>query len=180
MAANNEANLQQLWNATDASVKDAFIKSYGLHPVPLNRGVELYKYSGATPYSAKHSAWSPWWSLVDGPEIKLKDGRSERPPTFNQMFERARRLKVSDVRMTRVRSAVMDEWNDLDHLWVVNLTVAAWGYFGRNSGLKTTAKNPDRANLYNIGGNYQVWIPALGRDDLHLVRDEARSGTGKI
>ncbi|HEY8747137.1 MAG TPA: hypothetical protein VIM11_04135 [Tepidisphaeraceae bacterium] len=179
MAVRSRKDLENIWSSAPKSIVAAFLKSYGIHPNELPAGTELYKYSGRNPYNSSDRFWSPWWSLVRGPGMKLNSGEIVLPPTLDDQIARAKRLGVSDVRLARVRSAVKHEWNDLTGLWVVRLTSDTWGMFGRNSGLPTTDRDPDQKNVFNIGGNYQIYLPKLVYDNLTTVARGTRSDTGR-
>jgi hypothetical protein len=57
----------------------------------------------------------------------------------------------------------------MERLVAIELILGAWGYIGKSSG---QLEDKTVANVYLIGGEYQVWIPGLTRDgvrEMHLV-----------
>ena len=72
------------------------------------------------------------------------------------------------------------EWNDLNTLFLVYLTVSTWAMFGQNSGLGISESDKTVSNVFYIGGNFQVYVPRLARTDLQIL-GALRSGieTGK-
>jgi hypothetical protein len=181
MAITNASDLIKFWHAeVSASEKAGFNSRFGLHPTELKAGTELYKYSKSFPYTENRGRWSPWWHFRKTQRIPLTNGSSQSIPGLGDHLQRAESLGVSDVRLARVRSSVTHEWNDLHTLFLVYLTVSAWAMFGQNSGLGISETDQNVSNVFYIGGNFQIYIPRLARDDLHSL-GAFRSGvdTGK-
>jgi hypothetical protein len=170
MAITSASDLVKFWDAeVSASEKAAFNTRFGLHPTELRAGTELYKYSKNFPYTEDRGRWSPWWHFRKAQRVLLNNGTTQTVPGFGDQLQRAENLAVSDVRFARVRSSVKNEWNDLQTIFIAYLTVSAWAIFGQNSGLGMSESDQSTSNVFYIGGNFQVYIPKLVRDDLHSL-----------
>jgi hypothetical protein len=102
--------------------------------------------------------WLPWKSFkVEGQEVPgfkelrmryaNKDGSVGRPQEF-----------------ARSRNAVTEQWNAMNSILKVQLEVAVWGFVGLTSSQRAfqDPKKPnDLANVFLIGGDYQLCIPNL-------------------
>ena len=76
MPTEDRSELLDSWEANvPQSEKDGVRKSFGMHPVLLRNGLELYKYSGTTPDLSNKGSWSPCWILRRSLSIKLSDGK---------------------------------------------------------------------------------------------------------
>ena len=170
MAITSALDLIRLWDAeVSASEKAAFNTKFGWHPIELKSGTELYKYSTNFPYAEDRGRWSPWWHFRKAQRVVLSNGTTRTVPSFGDQLQRAENLSVSDVRFARVRSAVKNEWNGLNTIFIAYLTVSAWAIFGQNSGLGMSESDQSASKVFYIGGNFQVYIPRLVRDDLHSL-----------
>jgi hypothetical protein len=69
-------------------------------------------------------------------------------------------LGVSAKQFSRARNAVTLEWNSMENLLIVSLTVAAFGFFGMASHQRME-QDPSMSNVVWIGGATQLWIPNL-------------------
>jgi hypothetical protein len=181
MAITIVSDLIRFWDGgVSASEKAAFNPRFGLHPIQLEAGTELYKYSKSFPYSEERGRWSPWWHFRKARRVVLTNRGSQNIPGLGDHLQRAEQLGASDVRLARVRSSVTHEWNDLHTLFLVYLTASAWAMFGQNSGLGISESDQNVSNVFYIGGNFQVYVPRLTRTDLQIL-GALRSGieTGK-
>lgn len=180
MAIHSEQQLWDFWNTqVSPSEKTGFLASFGIHAVQLQQGTELYKYSQHDPYNATRGVWSPWWHFRRATVLSLTGGRSFTTPSLAGHLSTAESMNVSDTRLARVRSSVKDEWNDLTGLWIIRLTTAAWGLFGRNSGLGKSDTDLAAAKVSYIGGAYQIYIPKLARSEATVVSTSYALETGK-
>jgi hypothetical protein len=160
----------------------AFAAKFGMHPVKLTGGTELYKYSDSHPYSDKDQKWSAWWSARAGTQHVLEDGRKVSWTGLSARQTKAMNDGTSDVRQARVRSAVRDDWNSLQNLFIAVLqTEVAWAWFGRCSGQPVVTPDPNTSpKVFYIGGDYQYYIPELQRHELRILSASCGSDDGKL
>lgn len=97
---------------------------------------------------------TPWWSFVE--DRALVNGKKVDGLRQSQIY--AQRLGAQDSRYARTRSAVTQQWNQMTKPLVIELMKNVWGFIGKASG---QPEDKQMANVYLIGGAYQVWIPNL-------------------
>ena len=160
----------------------AFTAKFGMHPVKLTSGTELYKYSDSYPYIDKDQKWSAWWNARAGTQHVLDDGRKISWTGLSARLTKAMNDGPSDVRQARVRSAVRDDWNSLQNLFIAVLqTEVAWAWFGRCSGQPVVTPDPNTSpKVFYIGGDYQYYIPELQRHELRILSASCGSDDGKL
>jgi hypothetical protein len=180
MALTTKSDLWDFWDKkVTPDEKKGFRRSFGLHPIEMKSGTELFKYSTPYPFNSSRGLWSPWWNLRNAQNILLNNGRLHLCSGLGEHLSRADFPGGNPVRLARVRSAVKYEWNDLQTLFLVQLTVNAWGMFGQNAGLSVSTSDPKFANVFFIGGAYQVFVPQLLETDLSCFAALSGPDTGK-
>jgi hypothetical protein len=143
------------FDAVDASVRRAFLRPP--EKLLLATRSHLYKWTDA-PLN-QGGRISPWWSFVETTQLPsgvVADG-------FRVSEERAQRIGRTHREFARSRAAISGQFNNrLSQLLVIELSVAVWAFAGQASGQPEFARNqPELANVFLIGGAYQVWIPGL-------------------
>ena len=162
MALNEDLDFE---GGADATVKGAFIREKIMAKELLPTGTRLYKWT-QFPLAGKKGI-TPWWSFAD--ERRLESGIVI--PGIKQSEIYAERLKVSQKDFARAQSAVTKAWNQMDNLLMIVLLKPVWGFIGRASGqnFEEESVDPDKKNVFWIGGAYQVWIPNLTTDDVKEI-----------
>ena len=143
------------FDTVDASVKRAFLRPP--EKLQLSPRTHLYKWTDA-PFN-QGGRVSPWWSFVETTQLPsgaMADG-------FRVSEERAKRIGRTHRELARSRAAISGQFNNrLSNLLVIELSVPVWGFAGQASGQPEFARNqPELANVFLIGGAYQVWLPGL-------------------
>jgi hypothetical protein len=139
----------------DASVRRAFLRPP--EKLQLSPRTHLYKWTDGPLNQVGRI--SPWWSFVETTQLPsgaMVDG-------FRVAEERANRIGRTHREFARSRAAISGQFhNHLSNLLVIELSVAVWGFAGQASGQPEFALNqPELANVFLIGGTYQVWVPGL-------------------
>lgn len=160
----------------------AFTDKFGMHPVRLTAGTQLYKYSGPYPFDEKTHHWSPWWNARSGTQHTLADGRKIAWSGLSERLTKAMTGNFSEVRQARIRSAVKYNWNTMANLFIATLNAeVAWAWFGQCRGQRISdEQNPGYQNLYLIGGDYQYFIPGLQRHEIRILSAHCGSDEGKV
>jgi hypothetical protein len=143
------------FESIDATVKRAFLRP--AEKLLLSPRTRLYKWTDA-PLN-QGGRISPWWSFVETtplPSGIVADG-------YRVSEERAKRIGRTHRQFARSRAAISGQFNNrLSNLLVIELSVPVWGFAGQASGQPEFARDqPELANVFLIGGAYQVWVPGL-------------------
>jgi hypothetical protein len=143
------------WDTVDATVKRAFLRP--AERLLLSPRTHLYKWTDGPLNQAGRI--SPWWSFVETTQLPsgvMADG-------FRVSEERATRIGRTHREFARSRAAISGQFNNrLSNLLVIELSVPVWGFAGQASGQPEFARHqPELANVFLIGGAYQVWVPGL-------------------
>ena len=148
------------FESVDPSVKRAFLRTP--EKMLLTAPVRLYKWTNR-PLS-DGARITPWWSFVE--TTRLPSGAHAEG--FHVSEERAKRLGRSHREFSRSRAAISDQFdNTMATLLLVQIRQPVWGFAGQASGQREFADiQTDLANIFLIGGAYQVWVPNL---TLHYV-----------
>jgi len=112
-----ELNFDYVWNKASLEVKSAFIQGIP-KKVKLEKGFQLYKFTGFTNLDRV----SPWWSPVDPYEYDAG---------LNARIRLARMLGVTASALTRVVAAVAEDWNPLMYQLVVETTEPMYAFWGQ-------------------------------------------------
>jgi hypothetical protein len=154
------------------TVSDAF-KGGEAEKVLLSPGFVLYKFNDFnTPTAPGQKALSPWWSPF---EDYRHDGG------WVQRRKLAGHLGVTIREFGRVTSAVKENWNSLQYLLVITLSVEVWAFFGGfaqmariDAGSASKVKGGEgRGQTKNLpGGGTQFYIPDLTTDQVSSWRVE--------
>jgi hypothetical protein len=143
------------FDTVDASVKRAFLRPP--ERLRLSQRTHLYKWTDGP--LDQGGRVSPWWSFVE--TMQLPTGVVAEG--FRVSEEGARRIGRTHREFARSRAAISGQFNNrLSDLLVIELAVPVWGFAGQASGQPEFARNQsDLANVFLIGGAFQVWIPGL-------------------
>jgi len=141
------------FETVDAAVKRAFLRPP--EKLLLSTRTHLYKWTDSPLNKGGHI--SPWWSFVETTQLPsgvVADG-------FRTSEERAQRIGRTHRDFARSRAAISGQFdNRLSNLLVIELSVPVWGFAGQASGQPEFARDqPELANVFLIGGAYQLWIP---------------------
>lgn len=182
MAITDLEALKKHRDSMRAGELSAFTAKFGMHPVRLTSGTQLYKYSGSYPYDETKHRWSPWWNARSGTQHTLGDGRKIAWTGLSERLTKAMDGNFSDVRQARIRSAVKYNWNTMANLFIASLeTEVAWAWFGQCRGQRVSdEQNPNYQNLFLIGGDYQYYIPELHRNEVRIISAHCGSDEGKV
>jgi hypothetical protein len=139
-----------------ANVKRAFLRPP--EKLLLAARKKLYRWTD-NPLIDDEREISPWWSFVETTQLPrgaIADG-------FWVSEERAKRIGRTHREFARSRVAISKEFNNrLTNLLLIELCESVWGFAGQASGQPEFARNqPELANVFLIGGAYQVWVPNL-------------------
>jgi hypothetical protein len=143
------------FESVDATVKRAFLRPP--EKLLLATRTHLYKWTDSPLNQGGHI--SPWWSFVETTQLPsgvVADG-------FRVLEERANRIGRTHREFSRSRAAISGQFdNRLSKLLLIELSVQVWGFAGQASGQPEFARNqPELADVFLIGGAYQVWVPGL-------------------
>lgn len=143
------------FESADATVKRAFLRPP--EKLLLAARAQLYRWTDS-PLN-QGGRISPWWSFVETTQLPsgvVADG-------FRVSQERAKRIGRTDREFARARAAISAQFNNrLSKLLVIELCESVWGFAGQASGQPEFARDqPELANVFLIGGAYQVWVPSL-------------------
>src|SRR5215467_13996714 len=144
------------FDTVDVSVKRAFLRPP--EKLTLKARTHLYRWTD-NPLEDRDGRISPWWSFIETTQLPsgaMADG-------FRVSEERAKRIGRTHRELARARAAISGEFkNRLSNLLVIELAVQVCGFAGQASGQPEFGRNqPELANVFLIGGAYQVWIPGL-------------------
>ncbi len=113
---------------------------------------ELYKFSSFPMQSAK-GVITPWWASVEPLDVG--------DPGLSGLLERSGRASVDPKDFARARSAVSNDWNDLENLIRAVLTQSVWCWIGECAHQRMDNTRPDMGNVVYIGGAWQIYLPNL-------------------
>jgi len=139
----------------DAVTKRAFLNGRPEVVLWLTPRTKLFKWTKSivTPKGI-----SPWWQFLEA--RRLATGANV--PGIRELQTYAARLGVHDRDYNRTRLAVTKQWNKMTNAVGLELLRGKWGYVGKASG---QLKDATDIGVYNIGGEYQVWIPEIVVND---------------
>jgi hypothetical protein len=143
------------FESVDATVKRSFLRPP--EKLLLETRFRLYKWTDSP--LDQGGRISPWWSFVETTQLPsgvVADG-------FRVSEERSKRIGRTHREFARSRAAISGQFNNrLSNRLVIELSVPVWGFAGQASGQPEFARDqPELANVFLIGGAYQVWVPGL-------------------
>ena len=152
MILNEKLNFEDLNKDHQA----AFINRSGYRPEKklLPAGMILYKFNNDdqasfVDWNTKKPAMSPWWSPY---EAYLWDAG------WAQKEKIAKANGISVREWGRLTSAVKEDWNSLEYLVVIQLTVDVWGWFGGFTSMdrNTITKKDENGNAVEFAAAKQM------------------------
>ncbi len=141
------------------------------HPSPLpvltriEAGECVYKWTAYPLQDPKTGKITEYWS----PWKRLQLGTMEIPG-FKELRIRYRNVGAGAGRpqeFARARNAVTEQWNPMSSLLKAEFLKPVWGFAGRTSGQRKfddPAHPQEQANVFFIGGDFQLCIPNLTSD----------------
>ena len=166
------------WMGLPDFVRAAFQTKFGMPTKDLlQAGTVLYKFNDhQTLHKPGTKDLSPWWS----PYHPYKHDAG-----WEQKAKIAKANGVSVREWGRLTSAVKENWNSLNHLLVITLKVAVYGFFGGFSqmvridpgAVSKVGPGEGRGRSKNLpGGATQFYIPSLTADHVSQWRVEDLRG----
>jgi hypothetical protein len=111
---------------------------------------KLYKFT-SHPLFGPGGKVTPFWSSVE--PIAPGD------PGWEEGQRRAAHIDASQVDTARARAAVTRQWNSMQGQIRARLCTPVYAFVGQCSGQRIDAESD--ANVFFIGGAWQLWIPNL-------------------
>jgi len=144
----------------DTDAKQSFL--YGRPEVVqwLTPGTKLFKRTQSI--TNREGKISAYWQFLQPRRLAT----NVTIPGVQELQTYAARLGVSDVDYTRARLGVTEQWNKMTRAVAIELVTPHWGYIGKAAGQR---KNKYDSQVFFIGGEYQVWIPGLTRNDFRQI-----------
>ena len=112
--------------------------------------------------------FGPWWGYAQSPEASdtgLMRTLATLVPILAGTDVGTSSLHGPAQEFIRARLAVSKHWNDMTHLHVVRLRRPKEAFYGQAAGQRIDDVEGN-ANVYFIGGAYQLFVPGLGMADL--------------
>mgnify|MGYP001193103845 FL=1 len=174
-----ELNFNLVWSKVPMSVKGAFVE-HNPRKVKLPKGFQLYKYTEFTSLvSPGNGKISEWWSPVNFYGMD---------PGLDSRKSLARRLGVSVSALTRVMSAVNENWNGLKYQVKTELNKPVYAFWGQckmqnrrdNKNTRAIETGKARTDMKPVtteklpGYGWQFYIPNLRIEHIKVIGSPER------